>query len=379
MKTVAVFFGGKSNEREISVITGMYCANLLRDCYRVLPVYLHPAGGMLLCDGLRGVEEFRRAQEKNFPKCRRLVFVPGGLAEEKRPQKSKGQFPLDCALNCCHGGAGEGGELSALLDWFHIPSASPAMTASALFLDKVLSKDLLRGMGIPVLPSFSLREEQFSGAEPKAQAAGWREQAHALGYPVIVKPSKLGSSVGISVAHSEEELSAALGQAFRLDGCVLVEKYLKGKRDLNIAAYRRGEEIVLSPIEEVFSRSDILTFREKYESAGERNRDLPAHIGEETAAKIAELLRCVYARLNIRGIVRADFLLSPEGEIFFNELNTVPGTLATYLFGESLKSAQTLLVSLVEEGMHATGGEKEVLLSGILSAPVFGSKTPKIP
>ena len=118
MKTVAVFFGGKSNEREISVITGLYCANLLKERCRVLPVYLLPEGGMLLAEQLLGVEDFRRAQESGFPHGKRLMFVVGGLAREGRPKK---RVRVDCALNCCHGGLGEDGTLSALLRWNGVP------------------------------------------------------------------------------------------------------------------------------------------------------------------------------------------------------------------------------------------------------------------
>lgn len=366
MKTVAVFFGGRSNEREISVITGVYCVNLLREEYRVFPVYLRPEGGLLLMEDLSGVESFRLAQEKNFKGYAEIVLTAGGFARVKRPKRIT---PIDCALNCCHGGMGEGGTLSALLEWFRIPSASPDMTSSAVFLDKVCSKYLLKGMGIPVLPSFAVSQGEFNLGD-------WRESAGSLGYPLIVKPSRLGSSVGISVARDEAELEQALALAFTLDRSALVEKYLGGKRDLNIAAYRVKEQILCSPIEEVFSSSPILTFGEKYEGAGERRHELPAQLPEATAQKIEGTLREIYARFNMRGVVRADFLLSKEGEVYFNELNTVPGTLATYLFGESLTEARALLSLLVEEGTCALP-EKQVLETGILSAPVFGVKSAK--
>ncbi len=362
MKTVAVFFGGKSNEREISVITGIYCANLLKSAYRVLPVYLDPSGGMLLAES-GGVEDFRRQAEQKFRGAKRLAFVTGGLAPEGKPKK---RIAVDCALNCCHGGMGEGGVLSALLEWFRIPSASPALAPSAVFLDKALSKFLLAGMGVPVLPSFALREREFAAGE-------WKERAARLGYPVIVKPCRLGSSIGIAVAKNEEALDEALRLAFRLDGAALVETYLEGKRDLNVAAYRAEERVVLSPVEEVFSAAPILTFGEKYEETGERQHELPARLPEGTAEKIAQTLACVYEQLDMCGIVRADFLLAPTGEVYFNELNTVPGTLAAYLFGESLTEARGLLVRLVEEGMRERP-EKETVESGILSKPLFFGK-----
>lgn len=364
MKTVAVFFGGRSNEREISVITGMYCVNLLRagedPAYRVLPVYLPPEGGLLLGEELRGVEDFRTSP----PKGKAVVLTRGGLCDARKPKK---YIPVDCALNCCHGGAGEGGVLSALLEWNAIPSASPGMTPSAVFLDKTIAKIALKGMGIPVLPSFAVNETNFA-------AGRWREHAAELGYPVIVKPCRLGSSVGIEVAEDEEKLLGALGRAFRLDNCVLVEKYLRGKRDLNLAAYRTGGRVVLSAVEEVHSSGDILTFGEKYEGSGTRTSELPAQIPAETAARMGEMLTCVYEQFAIRGVVRADFLLSKEG-LYFNELNTVPGTLAAYLFGKDLTDARRLLISLIEEANPIE--ERPICTFGVLSSPVFGTKTPQ--
>lgn len=363
MKTVAVFFGGHSNEREISVITGMYCVNLLRAaaCYRVLPVYLSPEGEFLLGEGLRGVEDFRTADPPAGLRC--VLLTRGGFLFAKKPKK---RVAVDVALNCCHGGAGEGGVLSALLEWHAIPSASPGMAPSAVFLDKSLSKLVLKGMDIPVLPSFAVRAADYA-------AGGWKSEAAALGYPLIAKPSKLGSSVGIKVAKDEAALSAALQEGFRLDGRVLVERYLAGKRDLNIAAYRAGGRVVLSPVEEVFSDGDILTFGEKYEGRGSRRSELPAHIPDEIAARMGEILGSIYEQFDLRGVVRADFLLSEEG-LYFNELNTVPGTLATYLFGESLTDARKLLVRLIEVAQPIA--EKPICAFGVLSSAVFGAKTP---
>lgn len=356
-KRVAVFFGGRSSEHEISVITGIYAANLLRGAgYEVLPVYLPVAGGMLLMKSLRDVGEF----SDGTPSGLAVEWTDGGL----RPVRGMFRRPIavDCALNCCHGGMGEGGELAALLEWYAIPSASPAMAESAVFLDKALTKLVLRGLGIPTA-RFVVCREGDRDALARVEAE--------LRFPVILKPSKLGSSVGISLANTAEEFERALAFAFRLDGTVLAEEYLAGKRDLNIAAYRRGREVILSPVEEVFSAAPILTFGEKYEGTGERSSELPAKLPAGTAEALGEYLRRIYEAFGMRGVVRADFLLVGE-QIYFNELNTVPGTLATYLFGESLHTAKELLVTLVEEARLAE--KKEIVSSGILKRNLFGVK-----
>ncbi len=340
---VAVFFGGRSNEREISVITGLYCVNLLKSKVKVLPVYLPFEGGMTLAAGAR-LEDFRAP---NFP----AVRLEGRALVRKRKK-----YPFDCALNCCHGGAGEDGTLAALLRWNGVPSASPDMPVSAVFMDKTLTKFAAAGMQIPTAPSFWVDE------------AAWREReevfarAEAFGYPVVVKPARLGSSIGVTVARTEEELSRALTLAFRLDSRALVERYFEQKRDINCAAYRRGGEIVLSPLEEVYSDGDILTFGEKYERAA-RTSDLPAVLPPETEQKICAYTRALYEGFGVRGVVRADFLLAGE-EVYFNELNTVPGSLACYLFGETLTARRDFLLTLVGEAREEE--KKEIVCADIL-------------
>ena len=367
MKTVAVFFGGRSSEREISVITGVYAVNLLRGAdLRVLPVFLSAENEMFLCEDAYEIEDFRIEDEiLDKRKFLPVRLARGGLCFEKKPKK---RIPLDCALNCCHGGLGEGGALSALLEWHEIVSASPRMPESALFLDKALTKIALKGLDVPVVPFIVLREKDQGGADEMIQ--------NAFGYPVIVKPSKLGSSVGISVAKNAGELKCALELSFKLDSVALIEKYISGKRDLNCAAYRDGNKTVLSSIEEVFSGEPILSFGEKYEGTGARTSQNPAEIPEETAQKIKEILRSVYEAFDMQGIVRADFLLCEE-EIYFNELNTVPGTLATYLFGESLLAAKKLLLSLIEDAVRRGIPQKETVKSGILMRHSYGAKSSK--
>ena len=363
MKQIAVFFGGSSNEREISVITGVYAVNLLRGAgYSVLPVYLKEDDTMTLNLDLKKVEDVLNASSGQFVP---VMPVRGALAYVRKPKK---QFKIDCALNCCHGGLGEGGGLSALLEFYRIPSASPKMCESAVFLDKSISKIALRGLNIEVVPSFTLREEDYSPAV-------FEQVEREFSYPVIVKPALLGSSIGICVAHDESELKNALSLCFKLCSKALIEQYLPDKRDLNCAAYRKDGKIVLSPVEEVFSGGQLLSFQEKYEG-GERKSALPADLPEEIERKIKDDLTKVYREFGVQGIVRADFLLSGE-KLYFNELNTVPGSLAAYLFGDSLISAKALLSSLVEEALCSNSMEKELLSSGILTRTRFGGKIRK--
>ena len=349
-QNVAVFFGGKSNEHDISIITGIYAVNLLRGAdYKVIPVYLPREGGMCYADA-ECVKDITEGKKKFVP----AYLFGGGLWSVK---KKKQLFKIDVALNCCHGGAGEDGTLSALLKWNAIPFASPDTAVSCVFMDKWLGKLAARGLGIPVARAICMKEGESASLEK------------AGGFPVIVKPVTLGSSIGIKVAHDEEEFASALDYAFRFDKTVLVEEYFARKRDINCAAYRKGGEVVTSQLEEVFSNDAILSFHEKYEQAAKQSQ-LPADVPEETAQEIKEYTAKIYESFSCKGVVRADFLIA-DGKVYFNELNTVPGSLSCYLFGESLTDAREFLSSLVEEALLDSGEEKEIIHTSVLDSAVF--------
>ena len=355
MPNVAVFFGGRSSEAEISVITGMYAVNLLRGTrYRVLPVYLPPDGGMLLGKWKQVSDFAHPVRGTPVTLCRGCLVREGG----RRPSER-----IDVALNCCHGGMGEDGTLAALLAWNAVVSASPGVAESAVFMDKRLTQLALRGLDIPAAPAFGVTEEEYA-ASPDAVCA----QTAAFGYPVVVKPARLGSSIGLSVAHGEEELRQAFSLAFRLDDGALVERYFPGKRDINCAACRLQGEVRVSACEEVFSGGELLSYAEKYERG--RGSACPADLPEAAAARICSCTRRLYEAFGMRGVVRADYLLVGEG-VYFNELNTVPGSLAGYLFADTLSGVRDFFVALLDEALRTPPVQKEVIRTGILREKVF--------
>ncbi len=368
-KTVGVFFGGISSEHEISVITGMYAVNLLRTAgYRAVPVYLPREGGMATSQSMRGVEDFKQPlREKSTP------VALEGKNIVRTGKRRKVLYSLDCALNCCHGGMGEDGTLSALFVWNGIPNASPDTPVSAIFMNKEYSQIAAAGLGIPIARSFAVSEEEW-----RKNGTGVLARAEEFGYPVIVKPSRLGSSIGVTVAEDEARLKEAFELAFELDRGALVEEYFADKRDVNCAACRIGGEVSVSPCEEVFSAEKILTFAEKYEgSPAARPSAFPADLPEDTALKIREYTKTIYERFHVRGVVRADFLVAGD-KAYFNELNTVPGSLAGYLFGGSLTAVRAFVCSLVEECLTRPERPKQTVQTGILNADIFsGGKSCK--
>lgn len=374
---LAVFFGGRSCEHEISIITGIYVLNMMRECgYLVVPVYLPVEGGMYAATSkeIHSVEEFRNGIPKNMEE---VWLTEKALRSVKRPKKIFAK--VNRAINCCHGGGGEGGVLAALFQWNKIDTLSPQVAPSAVFIDKTLTKYFLKGLGIPVVDFVTVLNvtDPWEGdVEKNSMENNIKKVESTLGYPVIVKPSKLGSSIGVSVAKDAEELKKSLEFAFRLDRCVLVEKYLKDKRDLNCAIYFGDDGLKVSNVEEVFSDGPILSFDEKYKGECKRRSQIPAEITEEEEREVKSQLIRVHEAFRIRGVVRGDFLLS-EGKVYFNELNTVPGSLATYLFeGELMKDIDVLLDLML---MNTPSEEGEILSSGILNSPIYGTKSAKRP
>ena len=255
-KSVVVLFGGRSCENEVSIITGTMAANLLRGGYEVYPVYIAQSGGMFTGDELFSPAAFRGADPAK--KFSRAVFADGALFA-LRGRKLREVCRPACALNCCHGMGGEDGAVSGLLDLNGIPNASPDMAGSAIFMDKALTKLFAKSVGVRTLPYFRLGEAEYA-----KRGAFALKCVEKLGYPVIVKPNRLGSSIGVTVARTRSELILALECAFAYDSAAIAETYLADRREVNCAALRTGGEIVVSPCEEPKTRNAFLTFKDKY-------------------------------------------------------------------------------------------------------------------
>ncbi|MFR1983076.1 MAG: hypothetical protein ACLS4Z_04595 [Christensenellaceae bacterium] len=245
MLKVAVLFGGKSCENEISVLTGVFVLNLLdREKYVPVPVYIHTDGGMYTSAKMTDLNVFKKKEFSSFEQ----IFFDGGTmyAFNGAKTKIKNKGKIDAALNCCHGGLGEGGGISALMQLNGIPFASPELTASGMFMDKTLTKLVAKALNVPTVEYIRVNEADYA----KRGKFLLKNIESRLKYPVVVKPAHLGSSIGISVAETEESAAAAVEAAFQLDDRVIIEKFLKNKRDVNCAAYSLGGEIYVSEPEE---------------------------------------------------------------------------------------------------------------------------------
>lgn len=367
VQNVAVFFGGKSAEREISVITGVLALKLIDpSLFRAVPVYIHSDGGFYTSPEAFSLDVFK---EKPFPlhKFSRCYFQTGELlVVPPKKRRVKTRVKISVALNCCHGGAGENGAIAALCDLYAIPSASPTVAACAVGMDKELTKLFMREIGVPVLPFAAVTRDAYVRRGEAALL-----EAQKLGFPLIVKPACSGSSIGIAVIREEAALKKAAEEAFLYGDKLIFEPYLENKTDVNCAAYVKKGEICVSEPETAYG-GGVYGFKEKYlqEKQNVGGSTVP---NVESARQIQGYTEKIYRRLETLGVIRADFLMS-GGDVFLGEINIVPGSLAYYLFCERLIDGRKFVTDLLNEPFF--GNKREILLpeTGVLSSVATGGK-----
>lgn len=376
VKKVAVFFGGKSAEREISVLTGVLALRLIDPAkYAAVPVYVHSDGGFYTSDEAFYLETFKT---RPFPlkKFRRCVFENDELLifAPKKDRLLKRE-KIDVMLNCCHGGAGENGGVAALSELFSVPSASPSVAACSVCMDKEWTKLFLSAAGIPVLDYVVLTREEYV-----RRGALALKDVKKKGFPLIVKPASSGSSIGIALIENEEGLKKATEEAFLYGDKILFEPYLENKTDINCAAYRRNGKICVSEPEAAFG-DGVYGFKEKYmkekprSDSGDTADKSAARtpLDEEEIGRIKAYTSAIYRRLETLGVIRVDFLKSGEN-LYVGEINAVPGSLAYYLFCERLIDGRRFLSDLLEEPF--SGAKRDVCIpeTGVLESVATGGK-----
>ncbi len=362
-KNIAVIFGGDSNENEISVITGTMAANVLESGGdTVIPVYISQNSEIYTGQSLKNIAEFKADGYKKAP---RGIIADGGIYILNARGRVKKFLKVDAALNCCHGGSGEGGGVSGLCKIAKIPFASAGVFESSVFIDKYLTKLILSALNVKTAAYAYITDIRELDSCPNIPQ-----------FPLIVKPVNLGSSIGVEKAENFEELKNAVECGLIYDSAVILEEYLSGRREINCAAYFYNGEVVTSECEESVSGGDILSFEDKY--AGGGKSVLPADLPADISGAIKEITKTVYRKLNMRGIVRFDFILS-GGEIYLSEVNTVPGSLSYYLLSGGFKDFYRVLSRVIEQAQtdfKAVQGKK-LIKTGILSnIPANACKLP---
>lgn len=345
-KKVALIFGGRSLESDISVITAMQVlSNIDRSAYSVEPIFMYE--GDFFVKGLDKLDAFSSFNPLDH---QRAILYKGEFYTIKRNSFSK-YFKPEVAFICCHGGEGESGVLQAVLEYNGIAYTSPSVLASACGMDKALSKQLFEGMLLNTLPHEVVSREEF---EEDAERTLQRLESF-LTYPLIVKPSSQGSSIGITVAEDREQLKFALDVACKFDTKIIVEHKLTDFVEVNCAAFRDGERIILSDTEQPLTLNDFLTFDDKYMTNGKMGGGghiIPADIGNLELIVKAHTER-IYRELDLNGVVRMDYLVDKaRNKVYINEINTVPGSMAFYLFEGQNIDFKTLISRLIDNAVN---------------------------
>ena len=387
-KRIAVIFGGQSVEHDVSILTGLQFLEAMDlDRFEGLPVYVAPDGGWWTGEALlkRSFYPLGEDKKKRLKAVRldvgrtgsagaALLVAKGGLFGAKEDQ-----IPFDLMVPAIHGSNGEDGTLQGLLAFHGVPFAGCRALASSTTMDKDFTKRVLGAIGLPVLPGVRIERPQGGSAclEPKAMERQLAEGLGRLEFPLFVKPLRLGSSIGASVADDMDGLLAALLAVFRIDTAALVEPQVANLREYNVAASRATGTLRLSAIERPERTADFLGFSEKYLSGGSGGAKLdeapsegmmslnrilhPEELTTDQNTAIQNYARLAFETFHLAGSVRIDFLSDAEsGELWFNEINTVPGSFACYLWqaAEPPLSFIELTTALIEEGLRLSAGER---------------------
>ena len=353
--TVAVIFGGRSVEHDVSVVTASQVMRALdRSRHDLVPVYISREGRWFGGEPLRDLASFDgdvTARRNVVP----VLLSPGtqhhGLLLQPlagRLRQSRVQR-IDVVFPALHGTHGEDGTLQGLLELADIPYVGCRVSGSALANDKVIAASLLRQHDIPLLPALDIARSEWL-QQPDAVLA---RITAALDWPVFVKPATTGSSIGIGRAADETMLRASLDVAAHFDRRILVEQAMSGHVEINCSVLGNSPELRASPLEQPLSWDEFLTYEEKYlhgpEGMKNAGRIIPAPLDEALTRRIQQLALRAFRAIDGHGIARIDFFVKPaDAEIWLGEINTMPGSLAAWLWQESGLSFSDLVEELIE-------------------------------
>lgn len=338
---LGVIFGGETVEHEVSIITAVQAMeHINKEKYDIIPIYISKdriwyTGKMLMdIDVYQDFNELKRyAKEVVLAKTKNGFYL----------QSTKGIFrknitELDIVFPIVHGNNAEDGTIQGHLESIGIPYVGSRILGSALGQDKVIMKQIFKDAKLPIVDYIWFFDSEYADDCDEIF-----EKTAKLGYPVVVKPATLGSSVGISYVKSDKELAHAIEEAIKYDTKIIIEKAVSNLVEVNCSVFGNYSYQDVSVIEEVTPEEDLLTFSDKYINGGKKkgsskgmasaSRIIPARISKDLEEKIKETSKLVFKALNLSGVCRIDYLIDKKTKQFFiNEPNTIPGSLAYYLW-----------------------------------------------
>lgn len=386
-KRIAVFFGGRSPEHDVSIVSGLQVLQALdRSKYDAFPVYVAPDGAWLTGDVLKNRAHYmldknnRMAAVEVLPELKpqggssRLIPQSGGYFSKPKP------IEFDVAFPVFHGLYGEDGNFQGVMELSCAAYAGMRTAASAVLMDKVLTKQLMSGIGIPVLPHVVI-ERAGSGYAVNAADIETAMQNSGIDFPCVLKPSHLGSSIGLAKVTNMEEVQACLPAIFEYDDTAMLEPFVQNLVEYNVAVCAAGGVVQTSAIERPKSSAELLDFKQKYLSGGgskgtkggaktpgqssegmlSLTRELNPALPEQAEKNIRDWATRMFVDLKGAGAPRIDFISNAEtGEIWLNEVNPCPGSLGYFLWEAAAKPMlfSELLDHLVQEAFTRRAGRQ---------------------
>ena len=359
MIKLGVIFGGPTVEHEVSIISAVQAMNNLdKDKYDIYPIYITKDRTWYCGKMLMDIDVYRDFDTLKRYANRVTLYNNNGLFK----LQSNGFFKktvadLDVVLPIVHGNNMEDGTLQGYLELVGVPYVGSGVLGSSLGQDKVVMKQVFESAGIPIVDY-----TWFYDCEYYEDKNSIIEKVNKLGYPVIVKPATLGSSVGITFVKTQDGLEQAIKEAINYDIKIVVEKAVENLVEVNCSILGNYENQTASILEEVMSTAEFLTYQDKYIGGGKGNktkgaaskgmasasRIIPARLDDKTTKKVQDYAKDVFKVLNLSGVCRIDFLIDGKtNKVYVNEPNTIPGSLSFYLWDKTDKTYPELLDEMI--------------------------------
>ena len=356
---LGVLFGGVSVEHEISIITAIQAMNSIDTIkYDIIPIYIAKDGTWYSGAMLKDINIYNDMDLlKRYAKEVVLYKRDGKfILQNKRGLLRKDITELDICFPIMHGTYGEDGNLQGYLETVGIPYCEADTYAAVVGQDKVFMKQIWQSSGVPIV-----KYDWFYDADYNRDSEKILDRLEKIGYPLIVKPARLGSSVGITFCKNRVELNEAIGEAINYDHKILVEEVVDNLLEVNISVLGNYQKQSLSVIEEVGSSNSFLTYDDKYKGGSKgpskgmasAKRIIPARISSELTKEVNDIAIKAFKSLNASGVVRIDFLIDKKKEkVYANEINSIPGSLSYYLWNKTEKEYPELLEDIINLGIR---------------------------
>lgn len=398
---LGVFFGGKSVEHEVSIITAIQAIeNINKEKYDIIPVYIAKNNKMYCGEFIGDIRQYKDINSL-LNNSREVTLAQKGdkvvlLKCNKRFFEKSIYDYIDIAFPIVHGTNVEDGTIQGYLKMFNLPYVGCDVISSAVGMDKYVCKCLLKENNIPVLDCKCFTLKDFNDSVENIM----EEIEKDIPYPVIVKPVNLGSSVGIEIAKNKEELQKSIENAFSYSKKILVEKVIVKLKEVNCSVVGDYEEAMASECEEPVKTDEILSYTDKYISGGKKTGGkmagsknsmnagvlkLPAEITKEQKQTIQDLAIKTFKILGCSGVIRIDFMIDEDtNQIYVNEVNTIPGSLSFHLWRATNLNYTDLLDKLIDLSLKRNREDKQMtysfdsnILSGYTSGGLKGLKGTK--